>query len=83
MDFEAFETDVWDNVNESLFTAQWGNLDDSDPDVETTDIVVTIGETWQGTLYGAESNAFGQRSVYTFETESAQKEWFHGVTMGR
>jgi hypothetical protein len=83
MAWAAFESVGWDNVNESLYTAQWGNLDDSDPDGDFTTNVFTIGETWQGTLYGAEENYYGQRAVYLFETETAQTEWFNGVTEGR
>ena len=74
MDFDAFETSVWDSINESLFTEQVGNLSE-------TSIVVTIGETWQGALYGAEENDFGQRAVYLFDTETDQREWFDAVTI--
>jgi hypothetical protein len=76
MDWEAFENDVWKNVNDSLYTAQEGSLDDSDPYGGYTGIVVTIGETWQGALYGAEQNTYGQRAVYQFATETEQRDWF-------
>lgn len=80
MDREAFEQDVWDSVNESTFTDQWGSLDDSNPDGTYTGVVFTIGETWQGTLYGAEENTYGQRAVYLFGTETEQRQWFDGVS---
>lgn len=73
MDFNAFENDVWDSINESLFTEQAGDLSE-------TSVVVTIGETWQGALYGAEENDYGQRYVYLFDTETEQRAWFDAVT---
>lgn len=73
MDFEAFEADVWDSVNNSLYTELAGSMED-------TGIVFTVGETWLGTLYGTEENEYGQRAVYMFDTESAQREWFDAVT---
>jgi hypothetical protein len=79
MDREAFEQDVWDSVNESTFTDQWGSVDDSNPDGTYTGVVFTIGETWQGTLYGAEENTYGQRAVYQFDTETEQRQWFNAL----
>ena len=79
MDQEAFESDVWQSVNESTYTDQWGSLDDSSPDGDYTGMVFTVGETWQGTLYGTEENTYGQRAVYRFETETGQREWFDAV----
>lgn len=73
MDHEAFETDVWDSVNNSLYTELAGSMED-------TGIVFTVGETWLGTLYGTEENDYGQRAVYMFETVSAQRNWFDAVT---
>lgn len=73
MDREEFENDVWDSVNESLYTDQWTAGDCSG-------LAFTIGETWQGTLYGTEENAYGQRAVYQFDTEDEQRDWFDGVT---
>lgn len=81
MDREAFEQDVWDSVNESTFTEQWGSLDDSDPDGDYTRIVFTIGETWDGVLFGTEENYYGQRAVYQFDTETEQRQWFEDVTV--
>ena len=80
MDIEQFETDAWESVNESAYTEQVGSLDDSTPDSGYTGVVFTIGETWQGALYGTEENYYGQRAVYLFETETAQREWFDAVT---
>lgn len=77
MDWEAFESDVWDSVNESTYTEQWGSLDSSGEDY--TGIVFTIGETWLGTLYGTEENEYGQRCVYMFETEVEQRNWFDAM----
>lgn len=74
MDREAFEQDVWEDVNNGTFTDQVGNL-------SKTDQVITIGETWQGALYGAEENSMGQRYVYLFDTETEQREWFDAVTV--
>lgn len=79
MDWEAFTDDVWSSVNESTYTAQWGDLGDSE---YRTNIVFTIGETWQGALYGTEENAYGQKVVQLFHTEEDQHEWFKGVTEG-
>lgn len=76
MDWDAFERDVWDSVNESTYTEQWGSLDDSDPFNGYTGLVVTIGETWQGTLYGVTEGYYGEKNVYMFETESDQRDWF-------
>ena len=73
MDFEAFTDDVWDSIGNGLFTDQAGNLSE-------TLHVVTIGETWQGALYGAEENTYGQRAVYLFDTEADQRAWFDNVT---
>lgn len=73
MDYATFEDDAWEDVNDGTFTEQAGNLAE-------TDQVVTIGETWQGALYGAEENNYGQRAVYLFDTEAEQREWFDAVT---
>lgn len=73
MDNVAFEDDVWESVNNSLYTELAGSMED-------TGIVFTVGETWQGTLYGTEENDYGQRAVYRFDTEDAQREWFDAVT---
>lgn len=73
MDWEAFERDVWNSVNESTYDGQRG-------DIQTDEFVVTIGETWQGTLYGAEENTYGQRYVYMFDNEDEQLDWFNDVT---
>lgn len=73
MDFEAFEEDVWESVNSSLYTELAGSMYD-------TGIVFTVGETWQGSLYGTEENDYGQRAVYRFENETAQRYWFGAVT---
>lgn len=72
MDWEAFERDVWESVNNSLYREQFG-------DVQCDEIVITIGETWQGTLYGAEENVYGQRCVYMFDTEEEQRQWYDAV----
>ena len=80
MDWEAFERDAWQSVNESTYTEQWGSLDDSDPFNGYTGEVVTIGETWQGTLYGTLEGYYGDRSVYMFESESDQRDWFTSHT---
>ena len=77
MDWDAFESDVWESVNESLFSDQVTAADYGD---ETSGLAYTIGETWVGALYGAEENGYGQRSVYLFENGSDQLEWFHSVT---
>lgn len=71
MDWATFENDVWENVNESRYIAQETNSDG---------VTVTIGETWQGALYGAEENEYGQRAVYRFDTENEQIAWFEAVT---
>ena len=73
MDYTAFEDDVWESVNSSLYTDQAGSMED-------TGIVFTVGETWLGTLYGTEENEYGQRAVYMFDTEAVQREWFDAVT---
>ena len=73
MDYTAFEEDVWESVNDSLYTDQAGSMDD-------TGIVFTVGETWQGALYGTEENEYGQREVYLFDAETLQREWFDAVT---
>lgn len=73
MDWEAFIQDVWDSVNESLYTDQVTADDGSG-------IAFTIGETWTGALYGAEENAYGQRAVYLFDTEEEQATWFREVS---
>ena len=70
MDYATFEDDVWTDVNESTYTDQETNPDG---------VVVTIGETWQGTLYGTEENDYGQRVVHMFETENDQIAWFEAV----
>lgn len=79
MDWEAFERDVWENVNDSMFTEQWGSLDNSDPKGGYTGIVVTIGETWAGTLYGTVETANNGRVYRMFETEGGQRGWFEFV----
>lgn len=76
MDWEAFERDVWDSINDNLWTRQWGNLDDSDPTVNHTGVVTTIGETWLGALYGTTENANGTDRVYLFDTAEEQRDWF-------
>ena len=76
MDFEAFEADVWQSVNESLYAYQTGSLDDSDPDSGFTGHVLTIGETWLGALYGTTENYDGTRRAYLFDTEREQHEWY-------
>lgn len=73
MDFATFTNDVWDSINDSLFTDQAGDLSE-------TSYVVTIGETWQGALYGAEENTYGQHAVYRFDTEADQRAWYDSVT---
>lgn len=80
MDFAGFENDVWESVNESTYTEQWGSLADSNPDGDYTGVVYTIGETWQGTLYGAREGSITGRVVYRFDTETEQREWFDAVT---
>lgn len=80
MDWEAFERDVWDSVNTSLWSGQWGSLDDSNPDSGFTGRVVTIGETWQGTLYGTTEHADGSKNVYMFSTEEDQADWYASNT---
>lgn len=77
MDFAAFETDVWADVNESTYAEQWGDANSAE---NFTGVVFTIGETWQGTLYGAEENSYGQRRVYQFDTETEQRVWFDNAT---
>lgn len=74
MDQHAFETDVWETINEGLFTDQVGSLDDTSEGF--TGIVTTIGETRLGTLFGAEETVFGQRYVYRFDTYEEQAAWF-------
>lgn len=73
MDREAFESDVWDNINDGLFDQQISEQ-------EFGGICATIGETWQGALYGAEENNYGQRAVYLFEHTDEQHAWFEAVT---
>lgn len=73
MDYATFTDDVWENINDGMYTDQAGDLCDGCQ-------IVTIGETWQGALYGAEENTYGQRAVYLFETEAEQREWFDAVT---
>lgn len=73
MDHVAFENDVWESINNSLYTDLAGSMED-------TGIVFTVGETWLGTLYGTEENEYGQRAVYMFGTEAAQRDWFDAVT---
>ena len=80
MDWEAFERDVWDSVNESFYAYQHGSLDDSTPDGGYTGVVTTIGETWLGTLYGATENVNGTRRVYMFDTRAEQGDWYVGQT---
>ena len=75
MDWEEFESDVWDSVNESLYAFQWGSLDATDPE-GFTGTVVTIGETWLGTFYGTTENTLGQRMVYMFDTRADQGDWY-------
>ena len=72
MDWEAFQNDVWESVNESLYTDQV-TADDC------SGLAFTIGETWQGALYGVEENAYGQRVIHFFETENEQIAWFESV----
>lgn len=69
MDYAVFEQDVLDDVNESTYTDQVGDLNDDG-------IVLTIGETWQGTLYGLTERENGGRSIQVFNTEGAQSHWF-------
>lgn len=76
MDTEAFEADVLTDVNESTYADQW-TADDSSGQA------FTIGETWQGALYGFEENEYGQKAFYLFDTEADQRAWFDGVTEGR
>lgn len=76
MDREQFELDAWESVNESLYGDQWTADDGSG-------LAFTIGETWQGALYGTEENEYGQRVVHLFDTEQDQRAWFDGVTEGR
>lgn len=76
MDWEAFERDVWNSVNESLYAYQTGSLDDSDPDSGFTGQVVTIGETWLGTFYGAVEEYDGTKRVYMFDTRADQGDWY-------
>lgn len=71
MDWATFENDAWENVNESRYISQATNSDG---------VIATIGETWQGTLYGTEENEYGQRAVYRFDTENEQIAWFEAVT---
>lgn len=73
MDYAAFEYDVWENINDGLFT-------DQESEQEFGGVCITIGETWQGALYGAEENNYGQRVVLLFDTEEAQQQWFDAVT---
>ena len=73
MDHEAFTNDVWDSIGNGLYSDQAGDLCDGCQ-------IVTIGETWQGALYGAEENTYGQRAVYLFDTEDEQRAWFDNVT---
>lgn len=82
MDWEAFESDVWESVNETAFAYQTGSLDDSDPDSGFTGRVLTIGETWQGTLYGAREDSDGHRRVFAFDTEREQSEWYATTAYG-
>lgn len=72
MDWEAFISDVWDSVNESLYTDRVAADDGSG-------IAFTIGETWQGALYGLEENGYDQRAIYLFDTEEEQRNWFEGA----
>ena len=74
MDREQFEADVWESVNTSLYVDQITADDGSGQ-------AVTIGETWQGALYGATENEYGQRCVFRFDTEDEQRAWFDGVTI--
>lgn len=80
MDWEAFEQDVWESINDCLWSRQWGTLDDSDPTVEYTGLVYSIGETWQGTLYGAAERTSGSNTVRMFDTEDEQRKWFNALT---
>ena len=72
MDYTAFEDDVWESVNNSLYTDQYGSMED-------TGTVFTVGETRRGTLYGAVENEYGQRAVFRFKTDADQREWFTGA----
>jgi hypothetical protein len=80
MDWDAFTDNVWDAVNDGIYFDQVGSLDDSNPDGDYTGIVLTIGETWDGVLFGTEENNYGQRAVYQFDTETEQREWFDDVS---
>jgi hypothetical protein len=81
MDWDAFTDNVWDAVNDGIYFDQWGSLDDSNPDGDYTGIVYTIGETWDGVLFGTEENNYGQRAVYQFDTKTEQRQWFEAVTV--
>lgn len=76
MDWEAFEKDVWESVNESAYDEQHGSLDDSNPDGDYTGVVTTIGETWLGALYGTVENYDGTKRAYLFATKATQQDWF-------
>lgn len=71
MDTTAFEIDALDDIHGGTFTWQGVTLDGA---------VVTIGETWQGALYGLEENGYGQRALHRFDTEDEQRAWFDAVT---
>ena len=76
MDWEAFERNVWESVNETRYTEQWGSLDDSDPDSGFTGHVVTMGETWLGALYVAIEDYDGGKRVELFDTPKMQREYY-------
>lgn len=76
MDWETFNDDVWESVNESVYTEQHGSLDDSNPDSGYTGVVTTIGETWLGALYGTTENYDGTKRAYLFHDEDEQQDWF-------
>lgn len=78
MDWDAFEQDVYESVNESLYSDQVTAADYGD---ETSGLAYTIGETWAGALYGLEENGYGQRAVYQFADEDEQREWFNSVSI--
>lgn len=74
MDYATFTDDVWDSIGNGLYTDQAGDL--CGPSCQ----IITIGETWQGALYGVEENSMGQRYVHRFDTEDDQRAWFDAVT---
>lgn len=77
MDWATFEADVFENVGESLYSDQVTAFDHGD---DVSGLAFTIGETWQGALYGLEENGYGQHVIHRFDTESEQGEWFEAVS---